>query len=48
MQEGGISGTEVRELIQRDIEQGLEYFAPEEILNSKDDMKSIEEILTNN
>ena len=48
MQEGGISGTKVRELIQKDIEQGLEYFAPEEVITSKDDMKSIEEILTNN
>ena len=48
MQEGGISGTEVRELIQKDIEQGLEYFVPEEVITSKDDIQAIEEILTNN
>jgi hypothetical protein len=45
-QEEGMSGTNVRKEIEKDIEQGLEYFVPKEIITSKDDMQAIEEILT--
>ena len=45
-QEGDMSGTKVRKKIKKDMEQGLEYFVPEEIITSKDDMQAIEEILT--
>ena len=47
-QEGDMSGTKVRKEIKKDMEQGLEYFVPTEILTSKDDMQAIEEILTIN
>jgi hypothetical protein len=43
-----MSGTKVRKKIKKDMEQGLEYFVPEEIITSKDDMQAIEEILTSN
>ena len=47
-QEGDMRGSTVRGKIKKDMEQGLEYFVPKEILTSKDDMQAIEEILTNN
>ena len=47
-QEEGMRGNKVREEIEKDIEQGLEYFVPKEIITSTDDMQAIEEILTNN
>ena len=47
-QEEGMRGSIVRKEIEKDIEQGLEYFVPEEVITSKDDIQAIEEILTNN
>jgi len=47
-QEEGMRGSTVRKEIEKDMEQGLEYFVPTEILTSKDDMQAIEEILTSN
>ena len=47
-QEGDMRGSTVRKKIEKDMEQGLEYFVPEEIITSKDDMLAIEEILTSN
>ena len=47
-QEGDMRGSTVRKKIEKDMEQGLEYFVPKEILTSKDDMQAIEEILTSN
>ena len=48
IQSEGISGTKTRELIQQDIEQGIDYFVPEEVITSIQDTQAIEEILTNN
>ena len=48
IQSEGISGTKTRELIQQDIEQGIDYFVPEEVITSIQDRQAIEEILTNN
>jgi len=39
-------GSTVRKEIEKDMEQGLEYFVPEEV--SIEDKESIEEILTSN
>jgi len=47
-QEEGMRGSIVGKEIEKDIEQGLEYFVPEEVITSKDDIQAIEEILTNN
>jgi phosphopantetheine adenylyltransferase len=42
MQEEGISGSETREIIQRDISDALEYFVPEEIsIEDRDQIKAI-------
>ena len=46
IQSEGISGTKTRELIQQDIEQGIDYFVPEEL--SIEDRQAIEEVLTIN
>ena len=43
MQEGGISGSETREMIQQDIDEALNYFVPEEV--SIQDRKQIKSIL---
>ena len=48
IQSEGISGTKTRELIQQDIEQGIDYFVPEEVITSIQDRQAIEEILTIN
>ena len=48
IQSQGISGTKTRDLIQQDIEQGIDYFVPEEVITSIQDRQAIEEILTNN
>ena len=45
-QEKGMRGSTVRKEIEKDMEQGLEYFVPEEV--SIEDKESIEEILTSN
>ena len=45
-QEKGMRGSTVRKEIEKDIEQGLDYFVPEEV--SIEDKESIEEILTSN
>ena len=42
MQEGGISGSETREMIQKDVDQSLDYFVPEEVsIEDRDKIKSI-------
>ena len=43
MQEGGISGSQTRELISKDIDKALNYFVPEEV--SSDDKERIKNIL---
>jgi phosphopantetheine adenylyltransferase len=44
MQEGGISGSETREMIQQDIDESLDFFVPENI--SIEDREQIKNILT--
>tara|TARA_R110002020_G_scaffold201630_3_gene404340 strand:- start:234 stop:773 length:540 start_codon:yes stop_codon:yes gene_type:complete len=44
MQEGGISGSETREMIQQDIDESLDFFVPEDI--SIEDREQIKSILT--
>tara|TARA_R110002012_G_scaffold310_5_gene1195 strand:- start:234 stop:773 length:540 start_codon:yes stop_codon:yes gene_type:complete len=44
MQEGGISGSETREMIQQDIDESLDFFVPEDI--SIEDREQIKNILT--
>jgi phosphopantetheine adenylyltransferase len=42
MQEEGISGSETREIIQRDVHDAIEYFVPEEVSNEdRDQIKDI-------
>ena len=42
MQEGGISGSETREMIQKNIDESLDYFVPEEIsIEDRDQIKAI-------
>jgi hypothetical protein len=42
MQEGGISGSETRKMIQQDVDESLDYFVPEEIsIEDRDQIKSI-------
>ena len=42
MQEEGISGSETREIIQRDVHDAIEYFVPEEVSNEdRDQIKAI-------
>ena len=43
MQEGGISGSQTRELISKDIDKALTFFVPEEV--SSDDKERIKSIL---
>ena len=43
MQEGGISGSETREVIQKNIDESLDYFVPDEI--SIEDRNQIKAIL---
>ena len=43
MQEGGISGSQTREMINQDIDKSLEYFVPAEV--SLDDKERIKNIL---
>ena len=44
MQEEGISGSETREIIQRDVHDAIDYFVPEEVSN--EDRDQIKAILT--
>jgi len=42
MQEGGISGSETREMIQQDVDESLDFFVPEEIsIEDREQIKSI-------
>ena len=42
MQEGGISGSETRKMIQQDVDESLDYFVPEEIsIEDRDQIKAI-------
>ena len=42
MQEGGISGSETREMIQQNVDESLDYFVPEEIsIEDRDQIKAI-------
>ena len=42
MQEGGISGSETREMIQQNVDESLDYFVPEEVsIEDRDQIKSI-------
>ena len=42
MQESGISGSETRKMIQKDVDESLDYFVPEEIsIEDRDQIKSI-------
>ena len=42
LKEGGISGSETREVIQRDVHDAIDYFVPEEVSNEdKDQIKAI-------
>ena len=42
MQEGGISGSETREMIQKNIDESLDYFVPEEVsIEDRDQIKAI-------
>ena len=43
MQEGGISGSETRKMISKDLDESLDYFVPEEI--SIEDREQIKGIL---
>ena len=43
MQEGGISGSQTRELINKDINKALKYFVPGKV--SSDDKERIKNIL---
>tara|TARA_B100000214_G_C23767268_1_gene535025 strand:+ start:56 stop:595 length:540 start_codon:yes stop_codon:yes gene_type:complete len=42
MQEGGISGSETRKMIQQDVDESLDYFVPEEIgIKGREQIKDI-------